>query len=161
MAMVEKYQQFYIDYKHKLFSYLLYKSGDNEVASDIMQESFTRHFKHYGKQAIISPSLLFTIARNALIDYQRGQAKFYSAEIPTQSASPDEESAFLVKEENNRIYTAMEQLPEQDREMLTLAVGGMAYKEIAAIFNLSTTNVKVRIHRTRTKLRKILNTKVK
>lgn len=159
--MVEKYQQFYIDYKNKLYSYLLYKSGDREVASDIMQESFTKHFKSYGEQAVMSPALLFTIARNTLVDYQRNQAKSYTVDIPPQQAIPDEESTFIIKEEQAHIQKAMETLPKQDREILTLAVGGMAYKEIAPLFNVSIANIKVRIHRSRAKLRAQLNTKVK
>ena len=55
----------------------------------------------------------------------------------------------------------MAQLPEQDREILSLAVGGMAYKEIAAIYDLSIANIKVRIHRSRAKIRTLLNNTVK
>ena len=158
--MVEEYHQFYTDYKNKLFNFLRYKSGNNEVAQDIMQESFTRHFKHYGRQTVNSPALLFTIARNTLVDYQRGQTKIYNTEVPKQEAAPDAESSCIAKEEQSRIHEAIETLPEQDREILILAVGGMAYKEIAAIFNLSIANVKVKIHRSRTKLREILIYKV-
>ncbi|MGW8195375.1 MAG: RNA polymerase sigma factor [Desulforhopalus sp.] len=157
LEKAETYQQFYLDYRHKLFSYLLYRSGDPEVASDIMQESFTRHFKHYGRQAPISPSLLFTIARNTLVDYQRGVTRFYRADIPAEKAVPDEESSFLEKEESAAIRQAMAALPAQDMEILTLAVGGMAYKEIAALLGLSVAAVKVRVHRARTKLRTMLN----
>lgn len=159
--MVEKYQQFYTDYKNQLFSYLLYKSRDRDVASDIMQESFTRHFKHYGQQAVISPALLFTIARNALIDYQRGQFKLDKAELPPQNTFPDGESALIIKEQQKHVHDAMAQLPEQDREILSLAIGGMAYKEIAAIYDLSIANIKVRIHRSRAKIRTLLNNTVK
>jgi len=158
--MVENYQQFYSNYKNKLFSYLLYRSGNRDIASDIMQESFARHFKHYGQQSVFSPTLLFTIARNALVDYQRGQTKLYRADIPPQDTIPDEESSFIVKEEYSRIHEAIKTLPEQDREILTLVVGGMAYKEIATIFNLSIANVKVKIHRSRKELRTILKDKV-
>lgn len=158
--MVEEYHQFYTDYKNKLFNYLRYKSGNNEVAQDIMQESFTRHFKHYGQQAMDSPALLFAIARNTLVDYQRGQTKIYNTEVPKQEATPDVESSCIAREEHSRIHEAIETLPEQDREILVLAVGGMAYKEIAAIFNMSIANVKVKIHRSRNRLRKVLNTEV-
>lgn len=156
-VIAEKYQQFYKEQQHKLFSYLLYKSGDSEVAKDLMQESFARHFKHYGHRLADSPSLLFTIARNALVDYQRGQARFYRAEKSPQNTVPDEETSFIVREESVRVKEAMGQLPEQDMEILTLAVGGMVYKEIAAIFDLSVATIKVRVHRTRVKLRSILN----
>lgn len=158
--MVANYQQFYTDYKNKLFSYLLYRSGNRDIASDIMQESFARHFKHYGQQSVMSPALLFTIARNALVDYQRDQSNLYRADIPAQSTTPDEESSFIVKEEYSRIHEAIETLPEQDREILILAVGGIAYKEIATIFNLSIANVKVKVHRSRKELRKMLKGEV-
>ena len=158
--MVEKYRQFYSDYKNKLYNYLLYKSGNSDLANDITQESFTRHFKHYGKQAVASPTLLFTIARNVLVDYQRDQTRFRRADIPVQKATPDVERSSIAKEEYLHIHDAIKTLPEQDREILILAVGGMAYKEISAIFDLSITNVKVKIHRSRTKIRNILNNKV-
>ena len=158
--MVEKYRQFYSDYKNKLYNYLLYKSGNSDLASDITQESFTRHFKHYGQQAVASPTLLFTIARNVLVDYQRDQTRFRRADIPVQRATPDAERSSIAKEECSHIHDAIKTLPEQDREILILAVGGMAYKEISAIFDLSITNVKVKIHRSRTKIRNILNNKV-
>lgn len=156
-VITEQYQQFYKNHQHKLFSYLLYKSGDSEVAKDIMQESFTRHFKHYGHRFADSPSLLFTIARNALVDYQRGQIRFYRAEKSPQQTFPDEETSFIVKEESLMVQEAMALLPEQDMEILTLAVNGISYKDIGAILNLSVAAVKVRVHRTRVKLRSILN----
>ena len=158
--MVEEYQQFYTNYKNKLFNYLRYKSGNSEVAQDIMQESFTRHFKHYGRQAVISPTLLFTIARNTLVDYQRRQNRFYNTNVPAQAATPDQESVFIAKEAHAHIHEAISLLPEQDREILVLAIGGMSYKEIAAIFDISIANVKIKNHRSRIKLRKILNDKV-
>ena len=70
------------------------------------------------------------------------------------------ERSSIAKEECSHIHDAIKTLPEQDREILILAVGGMAYKEISAIFDLSITNVKVKIHRSRTKIRNILNNKV-
>ncbi len=159
-VIAEKYQQFYIDHKNKLFSYLLYKSGDREIAKDIMQESFTRHFKHYGHQFVDSPSLLYAIARNALVDYQRNRTRFYQAEIPPSESMPDEETSFIVKEENTRVKEALARLSEEDREILAFAVNGMAYKDIGAILDLSVANVKVRIHRARLKLRTLLNNRM-
>ena len=159
-VIAEKYQQFYLDHKNTLFSYLLYKSGDREVARDIMQESFTRHFKHYGHQLVDSPSLLFAIARNALVDYQRDRTRFYRAEIPPQETMPDEETSFLVKEENTRVHEALAKLSDEDREIITLAVSGMAYKDIGAILDLSVAAVKVKVHRARIKLRTHLSNRV-
>lgn len=158
--MSERYRKFYSEYKNKLYSYLVYKSGDTEVAQDIMQESFTRHFQHYGNAVVFSPALLFTIARNALIDFQRSQGKFQRKARVASQVVADEEVSFIVREDSTRIHEAIDKLPEQDREILILAVGGVAYKEIATIFDLSVANVKVRIHRTRTRLRQMLTNEV-
>ena len=49
-----------------LFGYLMRTSGDYYLSGDIMQESFTRFYKHYRHQSQ-EPSLLYTIARNALL----------------------------------------------------------------------------------------------
>jgi len=158
--MSERYRKFYAQYKNKLFSYLMYKSGDYEVARDIMQESFTRHFKHYGNDAVISPALLFTIARNALVDHHRYSERFKIVEDLAPQTEAYEERSLAVKEQTARINAALDTLPKQDREILSLAVGGMAYKEIALIFGISEANVKVRVHRVRTKLRTMLKDEV-
>ncbi|MBM9511783.1 RNA polymerase sigma factor [Desulfogranum marinum] len=160
MEKVATYQRFYTDQKNRLFSYLFFRCGDREVARDITQESFTRHFKQYGTaQKTLIPSLLFTIARNALVDYQRNRYKQNTLN-PPQVVIPDEESTFIRKEEHSRILQAMGKLSEQDREILTLAVGGMAYKEIGALLDLSIANVKVRVHRARKTLQELLSDKV-
>ncbi len=158
--MSEEYRKFYDEYKNKLFSYLIYKSGDYEISRDIMQESFTRHFQHYGHDTIISPALLFTIARNALVDFRRQEKKFHIAEGVVPQVAADQENLLIAKEENSRAYDAMGRLSESDRDMLSLAVGGVAYKEIAATLGLSVANVKVRVHRARVKLRQMMNDEV-
>jgi RNA polymerase sigma-70 factor, ECF subfamily len=158
--MSKKYQKFYDEYKNKLFSYLICKSGDHEVSKDIMQESFTRHFQHYGHDTVLSPALLFTIARNAFIDHLRHQDKFRITEKITPQIEAEQENTLIAKEQNDRITDAMKRLPEIDREILSLAVSGVAYKEIAETFQLSVANVKVRIHRARTRLRQMMKDKV-
>ena len=73
--MIKKYRQFYEAYKTKLFRYLMFRCGDYEVARDILQESFTRHYQYSRNSTDASPALLFTIARNTLVDYQRHENK--------------------------------------------------------------------------------------
>jgi RNA polymerase sigma-70 factor (ECF subfamily) len=52
---------------------------------------------------------------------------------------------------------ALNILPEEEREVLSLAVSSeLPYSEIASIMNLTEANVKVKIHRARQKLKEIL-----
>jgi len=56
-----------------------------------------------------------------------------------------------------RVLSAMQRLQKDEREMLTLDVSSdLSYREIAKIIGTSESNVKVKIHRSRLKLRKIL-----
>ncbi|WP_163335882.1 RNA polymerase sigma factor [Desulfopila sp. IMCC35008] len=154
--MKEKYHLFYSKYRDKLFSYLLYKSGDPQLAEDIMQDSFTRHLQYYGPQNITSPSLLFKIARNALVDQQRYQNKFNTTGFVEPETVTSGETSLITKQESSKIFEALEQLPEQERKILAMAVKGVPYKEIAVQVDSSVANIKVRIHRTRKRLQQML-----
>jgi RNA polymerase sigma-70 factor (ECF subfamily) len=159
--MTIKYATFYNEYKDKLFSYLLRMSGDFELAKDIMQESFTRHFQHYRNDEAVTPSILFTIARNALIDHKRNQIRYYRHQDSDRNFPPqvtmDEEKAFIIQEEVQQVLDAFDKLSVDDREALSMAVGGLAYKHIAAVLGLSEANIKIKIHRARKRLREKLS----
>ena len=150
--MVYDYNRFYSQYKHKLYSYLMYKCGNAETAQDIMQDTFFHHFQHYADSQAASPALLFTIARNALIDIQRKQKRYVFNIRAESQVAASEESSLIAKEESARILEAMKSLSKEDRDMLTMAVNGVPYREICDVFKLSVGALKVRIHRSRKKL---------
>ena len=63
----------------------------------------------------------------------------------------------MVREEYWRVLAAMQQLDEVERDILALAVSSdLSYREISMLTGFSEANVKVKIHRTRVKLRKII-----
>jgi RNA polymerase sigma-70 factor, ECF subfamily len=156
--MKENYRKFYSKYKDKLFHYLLCKSRDPEVAEDLVQDSFIRHFQHYGFQKkYCSPTLLFTIARHVLIDYQRYRSKRYTVESSEQPATISSgETSMISKEEVSRISNAFNKIPEKDRTVFIMAINGIPYERIAKHSDVSVGCVKVRVHRSRKKLQKLL-----
>ena len=151
--MIKKYRQFYEEYKNKLFHYLMFRCGDYEVSRDIMQESFTRHFQYSRNSAEASPAFLFTIARNALVDYQRHENNYTLIQDYAPQPSPDLETDLIVREECRIVEAAFNKLSREDREILALAVNSMPYREIGEILGLSESNIKVRVHRARERLR--------
>lgn len=151
--MIKKYRQFYEEYKSKLFRYLLFRCGDYEVSRDIMQESFTRHYQHSRNSPEASPAFLFTIARNALVDYQRHENNYTLIRDYAPQLSSDPEADFIVREKCRTVAAAFNTLPRQDREILALAVNGLPYRQIGEILGLSESNIKVRVHRARERLR--------
>jgi RNA polymerase sigma-70 factor (ECF subfamily) len=105
-----------------------------------------------------SASLLFTIARNALVDHRRRHKPNSPFDEEVHHAQGDTaEQSVLIKESYIKMLEALKTLPSDEREMLSLAVSSeLPYKEIATIMNLTEANVKVKIHRARQKLREII-----
>ncbi len=155
---MDKFREFYNKHRDKLFNYLMRMSGDYELARDLMQESFTRYLEHYrGKAQNIS--LLYTIARNAFFDNQRKRERERQIALngEEEDQSRDQEQIFLVREEYRRVLSAMHHLGNTERDTLALVISGdLSYREIASITGMSEANVKVKVHRARNNLRKIL-----
>lgn len=148
---------FYEQYRDRIFAFLLRRSGDRELSEDLTQESFVRHLKRYGGRTV-SPYLLYTIARNALVDHRR--ARKTEMPLPDEvgdGAGGDAESLFLARERRDLMDAALGRLPERERRLLVLAASGMRYAQIAAALGLNEANVKVLVHRARIKLRQLLD----
>jgi len=155
--VIKKYHQFYENYKNKLFRYLMFRCGDYEISRDIMQESFTRHYQSCRNSLVASPSFLFTIARNALVDYQRHENNYTLIQEYAPQPSRDIEADFMAREEYRTVVEAFNKLSEEDREIMGLVVSGLPYRQIGEIVGLSEANIKIRVHRIRLKLRDILH----
>lgn len=151
-----KYTIFYNQYRDRVFSYVIRMTGDFYLSNDIMQESFTRYLAKYGPDTENS-ALLFTIARNAVLDEFRKQKRVTEQENKDEKSVMDPEKLMLIREEYQTVIEALQKLSPEDRDLLSLVAGGeFSYKDIAGIVGISEGNVKVRVHRARVKLKSIL-----
>ncbi len=133
-------------------------TADYYLSSDIQQESFTRYLEKYG-EALQNPALLYTIARNAVVDSHRKRGRDTPLLDEQEFSANNPETDMMVREDFRRMLAAMQELEPQERDILSLVVSsGLPYREIARIAGTSEANVKVRIHRARVKLKKIMNT---
>lgn len=131
-------------------------TGDYYLSGDIMQESFTRYFEKY-KDREENPALLYTIARNALVDSFRKRNRDSQLSENEEKDGKDQEYHILVRDDYRRVLSALEKLDKDERDILALVVSsGLSYGEIASITAISEANVKVRVHRARLKLRSII-----
>jgi len=153
---MSEYGLFYRDCRNRIFNYLMRLTGDYGMAGDIMQETFTRHLEHYGKDNREIP-LLYRIARNLFTDEWRRRKHFAAGEMEGEEPSIDQEHRLMVRSEYRSVLSAMASLEEDEREILSLTAGGdLSYAEIASLVGISEANVKVKVHRTRLKLKKLL-----
>ncbi len=154
--MMKPFRKFYIENKEKFFGYLLRQTGNYHLSSDIMQESFTRCLERYADREE-SSALLYTIGRNLLYDHSRKSRGDASYDDELHGSGIDQEETYGIKEEYQRVLRAMQKLDDEERDILSLVVSsGLTYREIAKITGNSEGNIKVKIHRSRTKLKTIL-----
>ena len=146
---------FYRIHKDKLCSYLMRFTGDYYLSCDIMQESFLRYFKRYREER--NTALLYKIAKNALLDSLRRSKKNRQIDDENLASSSNQEHDLIIREEYRRVIGAMQKLKEDERDILSLVVGGdLSYREIGELTGQSEANIKVKVHRARVKLKDIL-----
>lgn len=153
---MEPFQNFYRRERTPFYAYLVRRTGDPSLASDILQESFTRLYASYPAERW-NARLLYAIGRNLLIDARRRRKR--EADPPPEEAQADDaEERLLARDETRRVLAALQRLDEEDRDLLALvASGGLSYREIAALTGWSEANVRVKIHRARCRLRNLLD----
>jgi RNA polymerase sigma-70 factor, ECF subfamily len=156
--MVDTFRSFYRTQRKKLFGYLMRLTGNYQLSSDIMQESFVRYLEHYGPQTQ-NVSLLFTIARNLVWDNTRKKTNTNELKNDIEDVMFNPEEQLLVRESYRNVLSAMKKLKKDQRDLLALTVSSdLSYREIANILGISEANVKVKVHRARILLKELLPT---
>jgi len=147
-----------------VFRFALYLSGNYAQAEDIAAETFARAW--VGRDRIRAGTVkayLLTIARNLYRDQVKSaRARGSSVDAAAERVHPgaDPEMAATHSQQLTLVLTALARLPEQDREVLSLAaIEELPYEQIAATLGVSVGAVKVRIHRARLKLNRLLDGK--
>ena len=148
--------RFYRDNRERVLAFLLHLTGDHDLASDLVQESFTRYLSRYGRDAG-NLALLFTIARNAALDTFRKRRESQGDWNEAVSRDSGPEGRLIEKQEFDTVLAAVRRLDDLDRQLISLlATGTFSYKEIGRMLDISEANVKVKVHRARLRLKEIL-----
>lgn len=137
------FQKIYEEYAQPLYRFLLSLSGSEDLAEDLLQETFFQAYQHISK--FEGRCNLYTwlcqIGKNAWIkEYHRN--KRYSAvsleDINVPDTSPSPEEQVIAKEEYRKVQGAIQQLPSPYRDVFILhAIGNIRLKEIAFIYQKS------------------------
>ena len=153
---MENCERLYRDNRERVLRFLLHLTGDVELARDLVQETFARYLSRYGRDSE-QLGLLFTIARNAGLDALRRRRTSPLPERETADPRRDPEHQLIDRQEMDRVLAAIRRLDDTDRQLVAfLATGTFSYREIGRLLDLSETNVKVRVHRARLKLKALM-----
>lgn len=132
-------------------NYLLFRSGNTELATDLAQETF---LKIWEKQADIKISkvrgLLYKIANDLFISNYRKEQRsfnfFNSYQVNGETISPEEELMFeQLKQKYSKV---LETMPEKQRTVFLMSrVDNLKYNEIAEISGISVKAVEKRMNK--------------
>ena len=138
-------------------------TGDPEEAVDLVQECFISAFRNLRRYDQSRPfrAWLSRIAINKCRDWARRRAVRRLLHMPTTTAqatavedpAPGVEEAAGDKEELERIWQAIAELPRSLKEPLILrTIEGLSQSEAAAVLRISEKAVETRVYRARRKL---------
>src|SRR6202167_853483 len=146
-------------YQHRLLRYLIYLSGNRELAEDLFQETWIRVLErghqYDGKREF--STWLFAVARNLTIDYLRKKSPVSldglmenedHAPLEPSDTRPMAWEVVQQHEQAERINVAMVRIPAEYREAIVLRFqDGLALEDIAAVTGAPLGTVKSRLYR--------------
>lgn len=152
-----------VRYQHRLLRYLMYLTGNREMAEDIFQEVWMRVLvrgEQYNGRARFE-TWLFTIARNLVIDLRRKRTMSSLDELVEGTSENDHAMTFEVAaddltpfdhfsrlEDREKIAAALLGLDTIHREVLVLRFHeGLSLEEIANVTRAHLSTVKSRLYR--------------
>src|SRR5579872_3096436 len=146
-------------YQHRLLRYLVYLSGNRELAEDLFQETWIRVLERghqYDGRHEFS-TWLYAVARNLTIDYLRKKSPVSLDGLLDDEDHPAPEPADLrppawelvaQREQAERINAALVNIPAEYREAIVLRFqDGLALEEIATVTGSPLGTVKSRLYR--------------
>ena len=151
----EAFQILYAKYNNKVYRFCLRMLGDEAQAKDAFQETFIRVYEHrkdfHGKNFA---AWLFTIARHTCLNFIRARKDHDSFDEVFHGKKTERQSDIGMKE---YIESAIQMLPPAMREAIILReYEELTYQEISDVLGIDLSLAKVRVHRGRVLLRKLL-----
>lgn len=173
-GQVERFQELVERYQGKLYNFGLKMCGDSHDSEDMVQDTFLNVFRYLKdfRYETKFRNWLYRIATSTCIKRRRKSKYAPERELSLEEFLPQDEADIsetvprwaaqpldqvLNEELHRRLKAAILDLPDKYRLVLVLRdVEGFSTAETAEIMNLSSANVKVRLHRARLSLREDL-----
>lgn len=142
------FEDLYRRYARPVFGLALRRLGDRGRAEDAVQETFAsvwRSASSYRPDRGPGAPWLYAIARNAIVDRARSRTEI-PADVPdeaTHEPGPGDrvEQGWIAW----RVHSALEELPEREREVIALAYwSGLSQSEVAEFLDIPLGTVKTR-----------------
>ncbi len=155
-SFLESYEAF----SDALFRYCYFKTGDRELAKDMLQDIFFKTWDYLSKGNIIDNfrPFLYKLANNIIIDWYR-KKKAISLDVliedgfdPADLKSKTDEQA-----EVEQAMKILSKLSQDDQDLIVLRyVNDLSPKDIAILLHEEENNISVKLHRAIKRLRDLM-----
>lgn len=156
---VSAFEALYREHGTRMVAFLRRVTGNQQVAEDVMQETFAQIWKRpngFQPERGTLRAYLFGAARKRAADWWRKNGR--------ENGTTTQRGSALRTDTGSLIGDAFQRLPEEQQSLLWLReVEGQSYEELAAILDIPVGTVRSRLFSAREELRRVWNgaTKVK
>lgn len=132
-----------------------FMKGEKDQANDLSQEVFINIWNALDKFRNESSykTWIYRITVNTCLQYLRKQKKIIK--LPAENAEFIQAPA-LADKQYKSLYIAIGQLNEIERLIIVMVLEEIPYDEISKVMGITETNLRVKIHRIKASLKKIL-----
>ncbi|HEY9125316.1 MAG TPA: RNA polymerase sigma-70 factor [Bacteroidales bacterium] len=152
-------------YYESIRNFAYFKTGDIDVAEDIVQETFIKVWEI--RDTLVEDtvkSLLYAIAANSIKNHFRHKKVVLNFAYSKNNESENSESAdadLQQQEMHNKLLFILNEMPEKSKEVFLLnRIEKLTYQEIAKRLDLSVKTIEKRMHQALVHIRKHLNYKI-
>ena len=145
-AYTARQERIYIEFKDRVARYVRGKVGNEHDSEDVVSDVFVKVFNglsDFDENKASLSTWIFTITRNAVIDYFRASKRF--CELPEELCSEDDTERNMINAEMlERLASALERLNDRERDIIILHYySGRTLKDIARDIGISYSYVKL------------------
>ncbi len=133
--------------------------GDRALAEDVTQEAWLRAVEAWRREGVAREPLawLQTVARRLIANHVRASGRAPVVERSDLDLAGGEPERAWSAEEGAELHAAMARMPEDEAELLeSFHLDGASTRHLAERHGTSERAIEGRLHRARTKLRKLL-----
>jgi RNA polymerase sigma-70 factor (ECF subfamily) len=153
------FDELFNEHVKPLYAFVTYRVGNRAAAEDITAQVFEKAWSslgNYDPDKGSFSSWLYTIARNCVVDHFRRQQRNQESVLHDDmggGSSQNPQHHLEEKELRRELGMALGSLDEREREVIAMKFGGsMSNKDIAAVLELTPTNVSTILYRSLDKL---------
>jgi len=150
----DAFAELYDAYAERIHRFIFFKINDAVEVQDLTSETFLKFWQYVKAEKPIKNvnALLYTIARNLVIDHYRSRQRQYDQEVPIDQMEIADKRDYLAEHVQRstleQVAAGLKELKDEYREVIVLRfIDELSISEIAGIVGKSKGSVRVLLHR--------------